>query len=268
MTAIQNEMKTIAGLDTHYRTAGSKSNPTLIFLNGWATKLDGPKGSDRVICELAKHFYVICPEAPGLMRSQPPPEVWGFPQYAEHLHAFLQSLEIEKPIMMGHSFGGGAMLMYAYLYPGNVSQLVLVNAAIKGKRIQFFYKTASVLQFVSKRILFPFASLSIARRVLYRVNGVPTEIVTRENLGSYAVMPSVPPAYIASVESVKYPKVTTPTLLVWGTEDSVTPLHWAERALGELPNAKLVTLPGVHGVLYEDPAKVVDIFIEHLNKAN
>src|SRR3989344_7259663 len=110
----------IDDLEIYYRTAGSPEKQHLIFLHGWAARLDGPLGGDKVILELSKYFYVIAPEHPGLMRSMPPKEIWGLDDYAHALIKLLKPLNLVRPIIMGQSFGGGVATAYAKLYPEEI----------------------------------------------------------------------------------------------------------------------------------------------------
>jgi pimeloyl-ACP methyl ester carboxylesterase len=73
-------------------------------------------------------YRVIAPDQIGFCKSSKPQAYqYSFHQLAQNTRALLQSLKVEKPILMAHSMGGMLAARYALLYPDEVSRLVLVN---------------------------------------------------------------------------------------------------------------------------------------------
>ncbi len=81
-------------------------NLPIVFLHGWGARKDsfGRFGVDNVIVELAKYFYVVAPELPGLIRSQPPKTIWDMGDYVHLLHKLFRTLKLGKFILMGQSW--------------------------------------------------------------------------------------------------------------------------------------------------------------------
>lgn len=73
-------------------------------------------------------YRVIAPDQIGFCKSTKP-AVYQFSlhQLAANTHALLDRLNIEKPVIMGHSMGGMLAIRYALMYPDNLSALVLAN---------------------------------------------------------------------------------------------------------------------------------------------
>ena len=132
---------TIDGLTIFYQVAGNSQNKPLIFLHGWGARAKDTfgKGRIKVIEKLSKHFYVYAIELPGLIRSEPPKVVWDMEDYAKIIHSFIKALTINKPILMGQSFGGGVATTYAGLYLNEISFLVLVDASPSKRKPNFYY---------------------------------------------------------------------------------------------------------------------------------
>ncbi|MFC7378192.1 alpha/beta fold hydrolase [Brevundimonas sp. GCM10030266] len=76
----------------------------------------------------ADGYRVIAVDQIGFCKSSKP-EAWQFSlsQLAGNTRALLDSLDIERPIIMGHSMGGMLGIRYALQNPDAVSRLVLVN---------------------------------------------------------------------------------------------------------------------------------------------
>ncbi len=128
-----------------YRTAGDKKNKTLVFLHGW-TGYEYLKST--LLEELAKDFYVIAPEHPGLLRSDPLKVYINiFDQYADVVFQVLVQEKLDKDthIVIGQSFGGIVASAFAEKYKSNVSTLVLTDS-------QMGYQKHDLL----RRILFKF----------------------------------------------------------------------------------------------------------------
>lgn len=77
---------------------------------------------------VAAGYRVVIPDQIGFCHSAKPAAYqMSLHQLAANTHALLQSLHIDKPIIMGHSMGGMLAMRYALMYPGDTSALVLVN---------------------------------------------------------------------------------------------------------------------------------------------
>jgi pimeloyl-ACP methyl ester carboxylesterase len=81
--------------------------PPLLLLHGacgdsrdWRPQLD----------ELSEEFTVVAWDAPGCGRSWDPPEDYGLAGYADCLAAFVEALGLERPHVLGLSFGSGLAL--------------------------------------------------------------------------------------------------------------------------------------------------------------
>lgn len=208
----------LRGLTAYYRTAGDRAKQHLIFFDGWGARLSGWfANSNLVIRELAKHFYVVCPELPGFMRSEPPKEIWGFDDYARFAHDLVKPLDLKNPIIMGQSFGGGIAATYASLFPSEVSRLILVDAVLNKRTENWYYKLRfAVPSMVSlAQTLLPF---SLEKFCWYLYLGVPQGIITKKNVNHRMVMPRFQASSRYHVD-VDYSILPFPILLIWGTRD-------------------------------------------------
>lgn len=83
----------------------------------------------RVQPELAKSYRVCSYDRAGLGWSDPSPEPRTVQNIVDELHALLHQVNINGPyVLVGHSFGGYTVRVYAKEYPDEVAGIVLVGA--------------------------------------------------------------------------------------------------------------------------------------------
>jgi pimeloyl-ACP methyl ester carboxylesterase len=113
----------VEGVRLHYVRQGS--GPPVVLLHGNPGSIEDWAA---VVPELSSTHEVIAFDRPGHGYSDPAAEDSGSPEVqARLLHAALSALAIERPILVGHSWGGGLILVYALHHPGEVAALVAVE---------------------------------------------------------------------------------------------------------------------------------------------
>lgn len=260
---ITDHKTVIDGYTVYYRTAGDPVGQHLIFFNGWGAKLSGFLGSDRVIEELAKHFYVVCPELPGFMRSDPPREVWKLDDFIRIIRAVLLPLGLTTPIIMGQSFGGGVAVLYAKRYGENARCLILVDALLASRRENWYFRLRYKLPYLVRLVgAIPVPALQKTLWSLYL--GVPRSILQKNGTEAYATIPQfqVSPHYKPEVD---YRALRMPLLLIWGNRDTwVTNIAEAKSVHKAVSHSRLVIVKGPHTILYRQPAYVIDAMMQAL----
>jgi pimeloyl-ACP methyl ester carboxylesterase len=98
--------------------------PTVVALHG------GPGGDHSYLKEelspLAEVAQLVFPDMRSTGRSDPcDSTLWNVDSFAQDVHALCDGLEIEKPVVLGHSYGGYVAIAYAAHYPADMSKLVL-----------------------------------------------------------------------------------------------------------------------------------------------
>jgi pimeloyl-ACP methyl ester carboxylesterase len=115
----------IGGLRIAFERAGD--GPPLVLLHGvlgdsrdWRRQLEG----------LSDEFTVVAWDAPGCGESSDPdpPETFGADVYADCLAEFIEALELERPHVLGLSWGGGLALELYRRRPDLPRSLVLASA--------------------------------------------------------------------------------------------------------------------------------------------
>ncbi len=105
---------------------GPSDGPTVLAVHGvTASHLTWP-----LIAELLPGVHVIAPDLRGRGRSNELPGPWGMPQHADDLVAVLDALGVGSAVVVGHSMGAFAALVFAHRYPSRVDSLVLVDGGL------------------------------------------------------------------------------------------------------------------------------------------
>ena len=118
-----------AGLVPDDRTMREK--PTLVLLHG------GP-GFDHSVYKprfsaLADIAQVVYLDHRGNGRSEAGPrEAWNLAQWGDDVRAFCEALGIERPIVLGVSFGGMVALSYVTRHPAHPAKVILVSTEAAG----------------------------------------------------------------------------------------------------------------------------------------
>lgn len=121
-----------------------RQRPTVLLLHG------GP-GFDHSIFKpayaaLADVGQLVYLDHRGNGRSElDEPANWNLAQWGDDVHGFCQALGIERPIVLGVSFGGMVAMSYATRYPDHPAKLILVSTEARGtayreRRVELFHE--------------------------------------------------------------------------------------------------------------------------------
>lgn len=102
--------------------------PVLIGLHG-GPGIDGT-GLRHSLAPLAEVAQVIVPDQRGHGRSDSgTPETWNLPTWAADVRGLCDVLGVDRPVILGLSFGGFVAQQYACSYPERIAGLILVSTA-------------------------------------------------------------------------------------------------------------------------------------------
>lgn len=177
------------------------------------------------------------------------------------LEEFVKQFGLENPVVLGHSFGGRIAINYASRNP--VDRLVLVDAAgVKPKR-SFKTRWRTFAMKSGKTILPKVMPAKKAEAIIDRY---------RKKWGSADYTSASPMMRRVMVKAVNtdlrkvMPQITAPTLLLWGENDTATPMRDAHIMNKLIKNSTLVSFPGAgHFSFVDNPfqsAAVVRRFIQ------
>lgn len=256
----------IAGLRTHWVTAGRPESPEAVLLHGagGSAALWYP-----VLPALAQRRHVVAVDMPGHGETAIPswPSPGTLERMLEWLAAFLE--RVEWPLLIGHSLGGYmALLHFARLRP-RVPGLVLIDAGGIGPRPPGFvmatrHPVLGALLGVAAGAYRP--TRRRMERTIRHLTVDPYAIPHGQLALDYALQTAGRPGAgrfqfeiyrsVAMHESEpgykvwgRLQEIACPTLLVWGERDYF-PLRFARQAAAEMPDARLEVLSGTGHLSY------------------
>jgi pimeloyl-ACP methyl ester carboxylesterase len=243
----------VDGLVIAYLRQGA--GPTLVMAHG------APSDSRTwqwMISDLSRDHTVIAWDAPGFGESSDIDDDWRAAQFADALAAFIAALDLERPHVVGHSFGTMIALTLFARHPTVPASLVLIGgyAGWAGslppdevaRRLEMFVGMADLGDaFDPKSYPGLFTDLIPADRdallvTMMRENIRPPTIRSAGHIGAETDLRPV------------LPTVNVPTLILHGAADARSPLSNAESLHAAIPTSQLVVLPHLgHACMAEDP---------------
>ncbi len=239
----------IDGFNLNYNDVG-KGTPVLM-LHGWGSSCDAYNFMTKTFSD---RFRMISLDFPGFGKSDMIDEPWDVERYCKITLKFIEKLGLKDYIIVGHSFGGRVIIKLSGTGRISPIKIVLIDSAgvlpkrsLKSKIRLASFKTV-------KRLL----QLPIIRN--YSEN---TLNKARAHFGS-SDYNSAPPVLrqtlvkVVNEDLVPYMEsIKAPTLLIWGENDTATPLRDAKIMESKIPDAGLCVIKGVgHFSFIERPAEV------------
>ena len=97
-----------------------------------------------MISELARHYTVIAPDLLGHGVSAKPRADYSVGGYANGMRDLLTVLDIDKVTVVGHSFGGGIAMQFAYQFPERTERMILVAPGGLGPEVSPFIRAITL----------------------------------------------------------------------------------------------------------------------------
>ena len=229
-------------------SAHSGSGPPVILLHG----LSGSQGWWRyTMAELAREFSVVAPELVGFGRTSKPRVVPGLTELAEITAEWAAQMGIRTASVVGHSMGGQIAIHLAADHPELVSRLVLVAPA-------------GIPRELHTSALFRLGAELIPPRRWGRLRFLPTIALDAARAGPRVLLIALQKLLADDVRPL-LPRLTQPTLLIWGALDPLVPLSHGEMMNELLPDSRLVVLENAaHNPMVDRPAEFNEALLAFL----
>lgn len=228
----------IKGLNIRYRDEGPADAPALLIMHGWGCNVDTV--ASIAGATVAAGWRAISIDFPGFGKSDEPDNVWGVEEYTGLTEEFVKKLNIGQVSLLGHSFGGRVGLLMASRND-NISKLILVDAAgLKPKRpLKYYLKVYSFK--AAKNLTKLFLPREKAEKAIERMRG-------KRGSADYNSASPRMRAILSKVvnEDLRHvlSSIKAPTLLIWGHNDTATPIGDARIMEREIKDAGLVDFEG------------------------
>lgn len=187
------------------------------------------------------------------------------PQLAKWLDDFCRTCGINTPVLLGNSMGGHIALEYARVFPSKISGLVLAGSS--GLFENDFGSTSpkrNDRNYIRKRAALTFYEDIVTGELIDEIMEVTQSPEKLPRLLQIARS-----THTYNMES-ELGNISTPTLLIWGRNDVVTPPEVATIFNAKLPNARLRWIDRCgHAPMMEQPDEFaihLKTFLDHLQK--
>lgn len=250
-----------------YDNFSSKKSENLVLLHG----IGASAGRwSNVIPLLYKHFRVIVPDIIGFGYSDKPTVEYNMPFFVKFFGDFLNSLGVKKASIGGSSFGGLVAAEFAIKNTNMVNKLILVSPAGTMK------SSTKTLEEYILAALYPthdnawraFINMAFDPRTV--TEQTIEEFIDRMKLpnAKYAFMSTMMGIRNTTNLSSRLNKILSPTIIVWGEQDEMIPVKYAED-YRNIPNSNLQVIPKCgHTPFTEKPEVFSKIAIDFLRGFN
>ena len=245
----------IENLDVNYEEYGNvgENGKVAIILPGWGTTIDVYRNMMNAIASYTK---VITLDMPGFGKSEMPKEEWNCDKYIDFIEEFIRKKEIKELDLIGHS-NGGRIIIKMMSRPNlgfKVGKIILIGSAgiVHKKPLKVRLKVR--VYKLGKKVL----GNKVVRKIF------PNALEKfQKNAGSDDYKNSPPILKKSMVMLINedmreyLPNIKVPTLLLWGENDTATPIEDAKLMEKMIPDAGLVKVAGCsHYVFLEQPVYI------------
>lgn len=237
-------------LNINYDIIGS--GPPIIMLHGWGSNYHT---FDNNINDLKKQYTIFLIDLPGFGMSDEPKYIYTLDNYVNFLKTFIEELQIEKPIIIGHSFGGRIAIKYASKYD-NINKLILIDSAgIKHK-----LSLSKRFQILKYKILKKYYRIT---KNITKYNELINTSGSLDYINSTKIMRGVLTKVVNEDLTKHLKKISIETLIIWGKDDTVTPYCDAIKMNKLIKNSGLVTIENTGHFPYIERRKYFNIILNN-----
>jgi len=278
------EDQTSGGVRMHVRvTPGPKDTDTAVYVHG----LGGSATNwTDLAAQLSTRVPGISVDLPGFGRSEPPRDFdYSIPAHADAVATFIRGLGAGPVHLFGNSMGGAISMNIAADHPDLVRTLTLVSPAVPDLRPRFSRMSdprlaIAYLPVVGAPVRRRLAAVPVEQRVVQLLKLVFADIErvpqsrkdeAAAEFAERARMVWANPALARSTIGLfrswlvprsrslwaLAPRISAPTLVVWGADDKLVTARKAPRTAQLIPRARLLVLPKTgHVAQMERPGTV------------
>jgi pimeloyl-ACP methyl ester carboxylesterase len=230
------------GLRIAYERAGG--GRPIVFLHGFF----GDHRVWRRQLELANDYTFVAWDAPGCGDSSMPPDALRMAGYCDLLTEFISRLALDRPHLVGNSFGGTLALLAASRHPGLAGSVVGIDTyagwsgsfteAVVAERLEASLPDLELPpEQVSAKWINGFVTPGAPEAMKDELRRI---IAGFKPAGMRVMIHSLAEADLRDDLS----KIRLPTLLIWGAEDVRSPLTVAYDLAAQLEGSRLVVFEG------------------------
>ena len=228
----------ILNTDVFYLRQGKENAPKVLLLHGWGCSC---VHYEPIVRAMEDSFDMLIPDFPGHGKSSEPPKPWAVADFADCIWQLLNEQHFLPCTVIAHSFGGRVALYLSTQHPDMFPRLMLTGCAgiipekteEQKRKAEQYRKKKKAVQSLERIPILRSAAKSMMDS-LRRQYGSSDYNALNESMRATFVK------IVTEDLSPLLPKVSVPTLLIWGENDTETPLWMGKKMAAEIPDAGLV----------------------------
>jgi pimeloyl-ACP methyl ester carboxylesterase len=253
----------------HYRTHGDPKGLPMLLLHG---NFASSRWWEPFFAILPDAIYAIAPDLRGCGESTKSVDGYEIHEQAEDIAALVNDLGLEDFDLVGHSSGGAIAIEYALQHGERLHSLILVDTApvegiftpLEGLRLMEQMRTDRDLLVRALTTLMPSAPPPTMTPTAFKA--FFEELVSDAQSMAPAAFSAVAQALDHWNRFEEVRRLSLPTLLIWGNQDTIVDRDAVTRTLIAIPGAgNLEVLRGVgHSPMIEAPVVLAERIIDFI----
>jgi pimeloyl-ACP methyl ester carboxylesterase len=260
---------------TRYWDLGA--GPPVLLLHGLGASAES---WEPVAGPLSRHFRVLIPDLIGFGFTDKPDIDYTLEAFVGFVGAFMQSLDIARASLIGHSLGGAIALRIAIEHPEWVDRLAVADTAGLAETPGTLIKLLRT-PLIGEVLLTPSRSKTRqALKLYFHDQSLVTDDLVEFNYRLIS-QPGAKRAYLSTIRNAvstsdpdldlktlvadQLDQIEAPTLVLWGQEDQLAPMDSGEVAANVIPHAELHIIPDAgHNPMVEQPDHFTQAVLDFL----
>ena len=260
---VEEKFLHVNGHRIRYIESGS-SEKILMLIHGLGASAER---WNNVIPLFSEQYRVIVPDLIGFGQSDKPAVDYTIDFFVDFLEKFIAAIKVKRPSIIGSSLGGQISAEYASSHSEEISKLVLVSPS------GIMKQSTPALDGYIMAAMYP---NKISAKNAFELMEGSGKHVDEEIISGFVDRMKRPNAKLAFMSTIlglknsksiksKLESVSSPTLLLWGTDDPVIPIVHAEGFTSSIQNCTFCKMYGCgHTPYVQEPKTFVSNVVKFL----
>lgn len=262
----------IDNINIYYERYNTETEETIVLLHGF---LSSSFCYRKLIPLLQKKYHIVAIDLPPFGKSDKTTSFsYSYQNLATIVLKLLKQLQIDHPVLVGHSMGGQIALFAAKQAPQQIKKLILLGSSGYLPRLK---KPLALLTYL------PFSTIYLRSRLQkqgvhhnLKVCVSDPSVIDEEMIRGYEtpfddllIFPSIKKLARdreGDLQADELKQIKTPTLLIWGAQDKVVPLEKGQQLHNDLAHSTLTVYKDAgHLIPEEKPEQVTRDIIQFMS---
>lgn len=233
--------------DTGWPEVDETADVPLLFVHGFGSSLETWELVAPLLCQSRR---CVSLDLPGFGLSSKYEQPYDAPDMVSHVLGLMDRLDLDKVDVVAHSYGSSVALALATEHPQRVRRIVVSDGFAYADQMPWFFAWSRPP--VLGELLFGLfydqqldwrIPLSFHNRALVSHDMVLRAYEALRHPGTRAAALAVVRGLDLEAAEAHYGSLPHHVMVIWGREDTVTPLRYGERLAQHLPRASLTVVP-------------------------